>query len=256
MDGMLRIGQLASYVGVSTRTVRFYHQAGLLPEPERNAAGYRLYDAEAVLQLTRIVTLASAGVPLARIHDLLAASDEAFAAELVEIDMELRDRIRRLKDDRSRLTRLRAGDALVLPDVLARLIEHLRSAGVDRAEVDHYRDVWILIHALYADQLERWLRHSTAMLEDPDYRRNLVRTFQVARLEPDAPEVAQLAADSVEWILANRDTRDSTWLLSSMLDDPLANELLQSQWADHPALTRLGELTMQGLRERGVDLAG
>src|SRR5690242_18724216 len=112
MDGMLRIGQLASYVGVSTRTVRFYHQAGLLPEPERNAAGYRLYDAEAVLQLTRIVTLASAGVPLARIHDLLAASDEAFAAELVEIDMELRDRIRRLKDDRSRLTRLRAGDAL------------------------------------------------------------------------------------------------------------------------------------------------
>jgi DNA-binding transcriptional MerR regulator len=254
MEDMLQIGQLAAYVGVTTRTVRFYHQRGLLPEPERNASGYRSYGAEAVLRLTRIVTLASAGVPLSRIQDLLDASDETFSSELVEIDADLRDRVRQLQAHRSQLSALRAGDGLVLPDVLARLIEHLRSAGIDQAEVDHYRDVWILIHAMYADKLERWLKESVEMFEDPGYRDNLVRTFQVAHLGPDAPEVAQLASDTVDWIVANRDTQDNAWLLQSSLDDPTANELLQSQWANHPAWLKLGELVAAGLRERGVEV--
>lgn len=253
MGHMLQIGQLASYVGVTTRTVRFYHQRGLLPEPERNASGYRLYDAEAVLRLSRIVTLASAGVPLSRIQDLLDASDEAFAAALVEIDADLRDRIRLLKDERTRLAQLQAGDRLVLPAVLARLVEHLRSADLDEAEVDHYRDVWILIHALYADRLESWLQHSRHMLDDPGYRRIMVRTFQIASLDPDAPEVTELATDTIAWIVANRDTQDDAWLLQSSLDDELANELLQTQWANHPSWIRVSELIMAGLQEHGIE---
>ena len=253
MVGMLQIGQLASYVGVTTRTVRFYHQRGLLPEPERNSSGYRLYDAVAVLRLSRIVALAAAGVPLSRIQDLLDAADETFAAELVEIDTDLRDRIRHLKDDRTRLAQLRAGDGLVLPDVLARFIAHLRTADLDEAAVDHYRDVWILIHALYADRLESWLQVLEHMLDDPGYRQIMVRTFQVADLDPDAPEIAQLASDTVEWIIANRDTQDDAWSLQTSLDDPVANELLQSQWANHPAWLRAGELTIEGLRERGIE---
>jgi DNA-binding transcriptional MerR regulator len=50
---MLTIGQLASYAGVTTRAVRHYHQIGLLPEPERDAFGYRSYDAAAVVRLIR-----------------------------------------------------------------------------------------------------------------------------------------------------------------------------------------------------------
>lgn len=253
MVNMLQIGQLASYVGVTTRTVRFYHQRGLLPEPERNASGYRLYDAEAVLRLSRIVALASAGVPLSRIQDLLDASDETFAGELVEIDTDLRDRIRQLKNDRTRLAQLRAGDGLVLPDILVRLIEHLRSAGLDSATADHYRDVWILIHALYTDQLESWLRGSEHMLDDPGYRQIMVRTFQVSKLDPDTPEVAQLASDTVDWIIANRDTQDDAWSLQTSLNDPVANELLQSLWANQPAYFRLGELIIERLHERGID---
>ncbi len=38
---MLTIGQLAAYAGVTVRAVRHYHQVGLLPEPERDASGYR-----------------------------------------------------------------------------------------------------------------------------------------------------------------------------------------------------------------------
>ena len=42
---MLTIGQLAAYAGVTVRAVRHYHQIGLLPEPERDASGYRRYGA-------------------------------------------------------------------------------------------------------------------------------------------------------------------------------------------------------------------
>ncbi|MEU1693135.1 MerR family DNA-binding transcriptional regulator, partial [Streptomyces hirsutus] len=37
----MRIGELATAVGVTTRTVRHYHHPGLLPKPERRADGYR-----------------------------------------------------------------------------------------------------------------------------------------------------------------------------------------------------------------------
>lgn len=76
---MLTIGQLAAYAGVTIRAVRHYHRIGLLAEPERDASGYRTYDAAAVVHLIRIRTLAQAGVPLARVRELLEADPETFA---------------------------------------------------------------------------------------------------------------------------------------------------------------------------------
>ncbi|MFI9839163.1 MerR family transcriptional regulator [Nonomuraea sp. NPDC051941] len=68
---MLTIGELASYAGVTVRAVRHYHAKGLLPEPERDHSGYRRYDAGAVVELIKIRTLTGAGVPLARVRELL-----------------------------------------------------------------------------------------------------------------------------------------------------------------------------------------
>jgi hypothetical protein len=65
-QNVLTIGQLAAYAGVTVRAVRHYHQIGLLPEPERDASGYRRYGAKAVVSLIRIRTLANAGVPRRR----------------------------------------------------------------------------------------------------------------------------------------------------------------------------------------------
>ncbi len=92
---MLTIGQLAAYAGVTVRAVRFYHQKGLLPEPERDDSGYRRYDAAAVVELIRIRTLAEAGVPLSRVRELLAADADAFAAAVEQIDRRLVDEIER-----------------------------------------------------------------------------------------------------------------------------------------------------------------
>ncbi len=39
----MRIGQLARLIGIDTQTIRFYEQQGLLPPPDRQANGYRVY---------------------------------------------------------------------------------------------------------------------------------------------------------------------------------------------------------------------
>ncbi len=47
----LTIGQLAEYAGVTVKAVRHYHRRGLLPEPPRDASGYRRYRAEDAIAL-------------------------------------------------------------------------------------------------------------------------------------------------------------------------------------------------------------
>jgi|TARA_R110000796_G_scaffold244963_2_gene368699 DNA-binding transcriptional MerR regulator len=37
------ISQLARMVGVDTQTIRFYERQGLLPPPDRQENGYRIY---------------------------------------------------------------------------------------------------------------------------------------------------------------------------------------------------------------------
>lgn len=80
----LRIGDLARRSGVSARALRLYEQRGLLRPSAHSAAGYRLYDAEALACLGRIVVLRRAGFSLAEIGQLLAR-DPAAAARLLQL---------------------------------------------------------------------------------------------------------------------------------------------------------------------------
>src|ERR1700756_3150876 len=105
---MLTIGQLAAYAGVTVRAVRHYHQIGLLPEPERDASGYRRYGATAVVRLIKIRTLANAGVPLSQIGQMLKADAPAFAEVVQRMDNHLRDEIERLETSRKQITKLAA----------------------------------------------------------------------------------------------------------------------------------------------------
>jgi DNA-binding transcriptional MerR regulator len=44
--GLLSIGQLAKDAGVSSRTIRYYEELGIIPEPRRSAGGTRKYPRE------------------------------------------------------------------------------------------------------------------------------------------------------------------------------------------------------------------
>lgn len=102
----MRIGELATAVGVTTRTVRHYHHLGLLPEPERRPNGYREYGLRHAVVLARIRRLTELGLGLAEVRDVLA--DDA-GRELAEVLAELDEDLARQEEAiRERRERLRA----------------------------------------------------------------------------------------------------------------------------------------------------
>ena len=71
----MRIGELAAAAGTTTKTLRFYEQAGLLKAPERTPAGYRDYSRDTVARLEFIRRSQSAGLTLAQIREILDIRD-------------------------------------------------------------------------------------------------------------------------------------------------------------------------------------
>ena len=68
----LRVAELAARCGVSVRTVRFYHQAGVLPRPRlEGRTGW--YDEQHVERLAFVRRLQDRGYSLAAISDMIAA---------------------------------------------------------------------------------------------------------------------------------------------------------------------------------------
>ena len=192
---MLTISQLAAYAGVTVRAVRHYHQIGLLPEPERDASGYRRYGAKAAVSLIKIRTLANAGVPLSRIGQMLDADASTFAEAVERIDSHLRDEIERLETSRKQIAQLTAGDNLALPPEVISYLDRLREIGASERVVEGERDGWILVAARWPEHIREIMCAKFAQLDDPQ----LVRLYRVLSeiFESDAGDDPRLeeAAD-------------------------------------------------------------
>jgi DNA-binding transcriptional MerR regulator len=67
----VRIKELADLTGSTVRTIRYYHQIGLLPIPARRD-GVRDYDMIHVARIVRVRWLSQAGIPLATVATMLA----------------------------------------------------------------------------------------------------------------------------------------------------------------------------------------
>ncbi|BCJ37728.1 hypothetical protein Athai_52310 [Actinocatenispora thailandica] len=187
---MLTIGELAAYAGVTVRAVRHYHARGLLPEPERDGSGYRRYDAGAVVELIRIRTLAEAGVPLARVDELLRADGPSFAAAIAEIDTRLDAEIQRLRRHREHLARLAAGDGLTLRPEVVDHLDRMRALGIDERIVRAERDGWILLDAQSPERVPDWIAGKSEQLADPRF----VGFYRTLGRALDQPADAPLAA--------------------------------------------------------------
>ncbi len=244
---MLTISQLASYAGVTVRAVRHYHAKGLLPEPERDHSGYRRYDARAVIELTKIRTLAEAGVPLARVQELLAADADEFAVAVAEIDRRLRREIRDRQAHRRQIARLAAGDSLSLPDEVVAYLDELRARGVPEALVEGERDGWILMAARWPGEIPALMADKVRQLEDP-------RTVQLYRLIGDLVELGpdedrlNAVADLIAEIAQQAAERGDLDRHYEELDDDAFVALIDAFAADaDPLVERLQEL----MGERG-----
>ena len=118
----MRIGELAERAGTTTKALRFYERAGLLPPPERTPGGYRDYD-EAALDRLRFVKGAQAdGLTLAEVAEVIAAREQtgppcAHVAALLDARAaDLDARIADLHALRQEVQRLRDRAATLDPD--------------------------------------------------------------------------------------------------------------------------------------------
>jgi DNA-binding transcriptional MerR regulator len=120
---LLQIGEVAKLIGVSPKTIRYYHEIGLLVEPKRTEGGYRLYTAQDLLRLQRIRRLRSLGLPLERIKEILGGSDVeqevVLRNALQSLVEELTAQMLELEERREMLRKLLAEDMLNQPQLLS-----------------------------------------------------------------------------------------------------------------------------------------
>jgi DNA-binding transcriptional MerR regulator len=112
---MFTVSKLAATVGVGPDTIRFYEREGLIPEAERTASGYRVYDEGIVQRLRFIRGSQRIGLRLREIKGLLEVMDRGLCpcghasdlvtARIAELDQQiaelrvLRDHLARLSED-------------------------------------------------------------------------------------------------------------------------------------------------------------
>jgi DNA-binding transcriptional MerR regulator len=246
---MLTISQLAAYAGVTVRAVRHYHQIGLLPEPERDASGYRRYGARAVVSLIKIRTLASAGVPLSRIGQLLEADAPAFAEAVRRIDRQLRDEIERLEASREQIARLAAGDSLTLPPEVISYLERLREIGASERVVEAERDAWILVVARWPDRVREWMPGKLAELDDPRFARLYRLGSESLDSDPGDDSLLKEAADIMAGLLERAYVPGEIDPVQEARDEVPFNLLDTLAVESDPRMRRMLEL----MRERGWD---
>jgi DNA-binding transcriptional MerR regulator len=184
---------------VTIKAIRHYHQRGLLEEPPRDASGYRRYSAEHAITLVKIKTLADAGLPLARIQEILAANPDQFAAAISEIDRTLQERVAKLQCARERLAQLSGGDRLFISAEVADYLDRLRELGVSQRTVQMERDLWILMQSASPQEAARWIADKRDALGDPEFRALNLECDAAFNWSADDPRLFALADRIQRW---------------------------------------------------------
>jgi len=200
----MTIGQLAARTGLSVRTLRFYADAGVLPEATRSEAGYRMFDPDCVPRARLVRTLRELGVGLDDVKRVLRA--EASLADVAAAHARALDaRIRTLRLQRAVLGAVaRSTDpkelermtdlATLTADERRRIVDDYLDAvfgDYDSAVVDKLRmGAPDLPDDPTADQVAAWVE-LVELLRDPDYIAASRRMAERARAEGPEPNVGQ-----------------------------------------------------------------
>ncbi len=78
----LTIGELAKELRLNPKTIRYYEEMGLLPEPRRSESGYRLYSGDEIKRLVLVRRAKLLGLSLAEIKEIVEYAIDGRCGEL------------------------------------------------------------------------------------------------------------------------------------------------------------------------------
>jgi DNA-binding transcriptional MerR regulator len=229
------IGELASWAGVTPRTVRHYHSVGLLPEVSRTSSGYREYTMSDLMRMLRIRRLVELGFRLDEIRPIIAESQGQLLDDaLDELDRHLAVQQRLIADQRDAIAALRsAGDDD--PRQLIGVVGALATA-VDADEVDVALESWLLatvgsIAGMSTTQVRKATAGTLHDAEQLQTIRSVVGRFAAlagADVDIDQREIAQLA-DDIAGPAATPDSRSAWPADAASVLRAMASELTPAQ---------------------------
>lgn len=105
------ISQVSKQFSISTRTLRYYEQMGLITPAKKEDFAYRVYNMEAITRLRQVIILRKLRIPLKQIAEILQNADVCIAIEIFERNLA------GIEDEISALSTIRS--------VVIAFIEHL-----------------------------------------------------------------------------------------------------------------------------------
>lgn len=185
---------ISDLVGITVRTLKYYHQIGLLREPKRTTKGL-LYDETHLLTLLRIKRFSMMSLTLDEIADIIHTPTSPRARRiLLELDQALADRVAEIESQRRVIEECLRDNTPV--DVLPRFARHLaalrRLGNYDTTAADKALEE---LAAGYGS--EEVARVVDAVIQDPIISRLSVLEERLRRINEDSgePELTDLAKD-------------------------------------------------------------
>jgi DNA-binding transcriptional MerR regulator len=218
-DTLHTIGDLARRTGLTVKTIRFYSDQGIVPPVDRNPAGHRLYDLDALARLDLVRTLRELGLDLATIRKVV--DREITLAEVAAAHADaLAVQIRTLRSRRAVLTAVaRRGST---PEEME-LMHHLAKLS----ENERHQLIGDFLDSVFGGpEFEAARRTMTPELPDdpdPEQVEAWVRLAELSRDEDFRAVMRQMTEDTRS--AANGLRRDAMAMVRDLVRPALADDV-------------------------------
>lgn len=238
----MRISDCAELTGTTVRTIRYYHQIGLVPVPDR-LGGRRDYGLEQVARILRVRWLADAGIPLETVTTMLEEEavvstgpdrpeEPASSTSLHDLRAtadSLDERLAELTEQRARISALiemaeQGREFSALPEGFRRFYDAMATRLADPAAIDALRGEQRVAEMFAQRGLLPFPRRAEELLDrmDDEDLEMILRFYTRYAHLPDLPakavesEMTQIVDDMVAWCIEHPDlVRDAFQLLPS-----------------------------------------
>ena len=154
------VGELARKTGLTTRTIRFYDEKGILTPCGYAENGYRLYDLKSIETLEKILLLKFLGFSIEEIGTLIKSQDETLAASLKKQEEILLEKKNHLE----------------------RLIKAVQLAG-NKAQASADADSWVLLQDIVDMTKNRELIDTQYQTDENLNKRISIHAYSTAKTE-------------------------------------------------------------------------